>query len=172
MCTSPHTASLTSPQSRFSDVHQWTRVQTMGCRTSCPLSHDDTACFCCFSYDMMMKCWNSEPEKRPSFLGLSDTVASLLPSSYKKVSLFQAFLTPDSRCTYLTQRLHQHILFLSHLLCLDSSTCTLKHLKRRLKRFKRTLNAAGLSSNPLLCLLWENIRPFLWAGVKRKPTSD
>lgn len=36
---------------------------------------------------MMMKCWNSEPEKRPSFLGLSDTVASLLPSSYKRVSL-------------------------------------------------------------------------------------
>uniref|UniRef100_A0A665TUN2 Platelet-derived growth factor receptor alpha n=1 Tax=Echeneis naucrates TaxID=173247 RepID=A0A665TUN2_ECHNA len=35
-------------------------------------------------YDMMMKCWNSEPEKRPSFLGLSETVASLLPSSYKR----------------------------------------------------------------------------------------
>lgn len=49
---------------------------------------------------MMMKCWNSEPEKRPSFLGLSDTVASLLPSSYKRVSLpvtphiLQAFLDP------------------------------------------------------------------------------
>lgn len=38
-------------------------------------------------YEMMMKCWNSEPEKRPSFLGLSDTVASLLPSSYKRVSV-------------------------------------------------------------------------------------
>ncbi|KAM3620154.1 uncharacterized protein V6R79_018966 [Siganus canaliculatus] len=35
-------------------------------------------------YEMMMKCWNSEPEKRPSFLGLSDTVASLLPSSYRR----------------------------------------------------------------------------------------
>uniref|UniRef100_A0A669BRY4 receptor protein-tyrosine kinase n=1 Tax=Oreochromis niloticus TaxID=8128 RepID=A0A669BRY4_ORENI len=35
-------------------------------------------------YEMMMKCWNSEPEKRPSFLGLSETVASLLPSSYKR----------------------------------------------------------------------------------------
>lgn len=35
---------------------------------------------------MMMKCWNSEPEKRPAFLGLSDTVASLLPSPYKRVS--------------------------------------------------------------------------------------
>ncbi|XP_059196558.1 platelet-derived growth factor receptor alpha isoform X2 [Centropristis striata] len=35
-------------------------------------------------YEMMMKCWNSEPEKRPSFLGLSDTVSSLLPSSYKR----------------------------------------------------------------------------------------
>lgn len=41
----------------------------------------------CSRYEMMMKCWNSEPEKRPSFLGLSDTVASLLPSSYKRVSL-------------------------------------------------------------------------------------
>lgn len=35
-------------------------------------------------YEMMMKCWNSEPEKRPSFLGLSETVASLLPCSYKR----------------------------------------------------------------------------------------
>ncbi|CAG10972.1 unnamed protein product [Tetraodon nigroviridis] len=40
-------------------------------------------------YDMMMRCWNSEPEKRPSFLGLSDTVASLLPSSYKRFELRQ-----------------------------------------------------------------------------------
>ena len=36
---------------------------------------------------MMMKCWNSEPEKRPTFLGLSETVSTLLPSNYKKVSL-------------------------------------------------------------------------------------
>uniref|UniRef100_A0A8C6UJD5 Platelet-derived growth factor receptor alpha n=1 Tax=Neogobius melanostomus TaxID=47308 RepID=A0A8C6UJD5_9GOBI len=35
-------------------------------------------------YEVMMKCWNSEPEKRPSFLGLSDTVSALLPSSYKR----------------------------------------------------------------------------------------
>ncbi|XP_068174610.1 platelet-derived growth factor receptor alpha [Antennarius striatus] len=35
-------------------------------------------------YEMMMKCWNSEPEKRPSFLGVSDTIASLLPSNYKR----------------------------------------------------------------------------------------
>ncbi|XP_037627127.1 platelet-derived growth factor receptor alpha [Sebastes umbrosus] len=35
-------------------------------------------------YEMMMKCWNSEQEKRPTFLGLSDTVSSLLPSSYKR----------------------------------------------------------------------------------------
>ncbi|XP_035997377.1 platelet-derived growth factor receptor alpha [Fundulus heteroclitus] len=35
-------------------------------------------------YEMMMKCWNSEPEKRPSFMGLSETMASLLPSSYKR----------------------------------------------------------------------------------------
>ncbi|XP_037554264.1 platelet-derived growth factor receptor alpha [Nematolebias whitei] len=35
-------------------------------------------------YEMMMKCWNSEPEKRPSFMGLSETVKSLLPSSYKR----------------------------------------------------------------------------------------
>ncbi|KAK2835866.1 hypothetical protein Q5P01_016350 [Channa striata] len=35
-------------------------------------------------YEMMMKCWNSEPEKRPSFLGLSDAVSSLLPSSYRR----------------------------------------------------------------------------------------
>lgn len=35
-------------------------------------------------YEVMMRCWNSEPEKRPSFLGLSETVAALLPSSYKR----------------------------------------------------------------------------------------
>ncbi|XP_054646588.1 platelet-derived growth factor receptor alpha [Dunckerocampus dactyliophorus] len=35
-------------------------------------------------YELMMKCWNSEPEKRPSFVGLSETVSSLLPSSYKR----------------------------------------------------------------------------------------
>ncbi|XP_077076669.1 platelet-derived growth factor receptor alpha [Siphateles boraxobius] len=35
-------------------------------------------------YELMMKCWNSEPEKRPSFHGLSDTVTSLLPSGYKR----------------------------------------------------------------------------------------
>ncbi|KAL4635447.1 platelet-derived growth factor receptor alpha [Arapaima gigas] len=35
-------------------------------------------------YDMMMKCWNTEPEKRPSFFSLSETVASLLPDEYKK----------------------------------------------------------------------------------------
>lgn len=45
---------------------------------------------------MMMKCWNSEPEKRPSFLGLSETVATLLPSSYKKVS---QLMTSHSRLT-------------------------------------------------------------------------
>ncbi|XP_057209767.1 platelet-derived growth factor receptor alpha isoform X2 [Triplophysa rosa] len=35
-------------------------------------------------YELMMKCWNSEPEKRPSFHGLSETVTSLLPSGYKR----------------------------------------------------------------------------------------
>ncbi|KAJ3600139.1 hypothetical protein NHX12_034089 [Muraenolepis orangiensis] len=35
-------------------------------------------------YEVMMRCWNSEPEKRPSFMGLTEAVASLLPSSYKR----------------------------------------------------------------------------------------
>ncbi|XP_031430244.1 platelet-derived growth factor receptor alpha isoform X2 [Clupea harengus] len=35
-------------------------------------------------YEMMSKCWNSEPEKRPTFLSLSETVASLLPGGYKR----------------------------------------------------------------------------------------
>ncbi|KAJ7986489.1 hypothetical protein DPEC_G00340410 [Dallia pectoralis] len=35
-------------------------------------------------YDMMMKCWHSEPEKRPCFYGLSESIASLLPSGYKR----------------------------------------------------------------------------------------
>uniref|UniRef100_A0A8C6UG30 Platelet-derived growth factor receptor alpha n=1 Tax=Neogobius melanostomus TaxID=47308 RepID=A0A8C6UG30_9GOBI len=45
-------------------------------------------------YEVMMKCWNSEPEKRPSFLGLSDTVSALLPSSYKRVSPLTTRHTP------------------------------------------------------------------------------
>ncbi|XP_015201394.2 platelet-derived growth factor receptor alpha [Lepisosteus oculatus] len=35
-------------------------------------------------YEMMTKCWSSEPEKRPSFHSLSEMVASLLPPEYKK----------------------------------------------------------------------------------------
>ncbi|KPP62923.1 platelet-derived growth factor receptor alpha-like [Scleropages formosus] len=44
-------------------------------------------------YEMMMKCWNTEPEKRPSFFSLSETVASLLPAEYKKVN--REFLRSD-----------------------------------------------------------------------------
>ncbi|CAN9500997.1 unnamed protein product [Ophioblennius macclurei] len=48
-------------------------------------------------YEMMMKCWNSEPEKRPSFQGLSENVASLLPSSYRRhyERVNQEFLKSD-----------------------------------------------------------------------------
>ncbi|XP_075422632.1 platelet-derived growth factor receptor alpha [Ascaphus truei] len=35
-------------------------------------------------YDIMGKCWHSEPEKRPSFQHLSDIVENLLPVEYKK----------------------------------------------------------------------------------------
>ncbi|XP_069057276.1 platelet-derived growth factor receptor alpha isoform X2 [Pleurodeles waltl] len=35
-------------------------------------------------YEIMAKCWNSEPEKRPSFYNLSEIVESLLPGEYKK----------------------------------------------------------------------------------------
>ncbi|XP_058048216.1 platelet-derived growth factor receptor alpha [Ahaetulla prasina] len=38
----------------------------------------------CEVYDIMVKCWNSEPEKRPSFYHLSEIVESLLPGEYKK----------------------------------------------------------------------------------------
>lgn len=81
------------------------------------------ACFWFCRYEMMMKCWNSEPEKRPCFLGLSDTVASLLPSSYKRVSLLVTshivrplwilntwFLI--YHLSFLTLQLDLHILFL------------------------------------------------------------
>ncbi|KAJ8397520.1 hypothetical protein AAFF_G00437960 [Aldrovandia affinis] len=48
-------------------------------------------------YEVMMRCWNSEPEKRPSFQSLSETVASLLPAEYKKSydQLNQDFLKSD-----------------------------------------------------------------------------
>ncbi|XP_054993981.1 platelet-derived growth factor receptor alpha [Sorex araneus] len=35
-------------------------------------------------YEIMVKCWNSEPEKRPSFYHLSEIVENLLPGHYKK----------------------------------------------------------------------------------------
>eukprot|EP00061_Rhincodon_typus_P016992 g45484.t1 len=35
-------------------------------------------------YDLMVKCWNSEPEKRPSFTRLAEIVGKLLPENYKK----------------------------------------------------------------------------------------
>lgn len=40
----------------------------------------------------MVKCWNSEPEKRPSFYHLSEIVESLLPGEYKKVCILCMFL--------------------------------------------------------------------------------
>lgn len=36
----------------------------------------------------MVKCWNSEPEKRPSFYHLREIVENLLPGQYKKVCLW------------------------------------------------------------------------------------
>lgn len=42
---------------------------------------------CSSSYEIMVKCWNSEPEKRPSFYHLSEIVENLLPGQYKKVGL-------------------------------------------------------------------------------------
>ncbi|KAG7316741.1 hypothetical protein KOW79_020282 [Hemibagrus wyckioides] len=35
-------------------------------------------------YELMGKCWNNEPEKRPSFHSLSESVATLLPCGYKR----------------------------------------------------------------------------------------
>ncbi|XP_030228589.1 platelet-derived growth factor receptor alpha isoform X2 [Gadus morhua] len=48
-------------------------------------------------YEVMMRCWNSEPEKRPSFMELTEAVASLLPSSYKRCydRVNQDFLKSD-----------------------------------------------------------------------------
>lgn len=40
---------------------------------------------CLCSYEIMVQCWNSEPEKRPSFYHLSEIVENLLPGQYKKV---------------------------------------------------------------------------------------
>ncbi|KAM4708711.1 platelet-derived growth factor receptor alpha [Discoglossus pictus] len=48
-------------------------------------------------YDIMVKCWNSEPEKRPSFYHLSEIVESLLPGEYKKCyeTILHDFLKSD-----------------------------------------------------------------------------
>lgn len=89
-------ASLTSCQKRnalgwtvasSSGSTWWVMVKLRGAGQGRTAQSGHQACLCLFRYEMMMKCWNSEPEKRPSFLGLGDTVASLLPSNYKRVSL-------------------------------------------------------------------------------------
>ncbi|XP_039766989.1 platelet-derived growth factor receptor alpha-like [Ornithorhynchus anatinus] len=36
-------------------------------------------------YEIMVKCWNNEPEERPFLKHLSEILGSLLPSHYKKV---------------------------------------------------------------------------------------
>ncbi|XP_063776990.1 platelet-derived growth factor receptor alpha isoform X2 [Pseudophryne corroboree] len=48
-------------------------------------------------YDLMVKCWNSEPEKRPSFYQLSEIAESLLPGEYKKCyeKILHDFLKSD-----------------------------------------------------------------------------
>ncbi|KAG8453680.1 hypothetical protein GDO86_000349 [Hymenochirus boettgeri] len=48
-------------------------------------------------YDIMVKCWNSEPEKRPSFKHLSDIAESLLPVEYKRCyeTVLHDFLKSD-----------------------------------------------------------------------------
>lgn len=48
-------------------------------------------------YEIMVKCWNSEPEKRPSFYNLSEIVESLLPGEYKKCyeTVLHDFLKSD-----------------------------------------------------------------------------
>ncbi|XP_063057400.1 platelet-derived growth factor receptor alpha isoform X2 [Engraulis encrasicolus] len=58
-------------------------------------------------YEMMSRCWNSEPEKRPSFLSLSDTVASLLPTGYKRSyeRMNHNFLKSDHPAVTRVQRL-------------------------------------------------------------------
>lgn len=55
------------------------------CGLGRPLAHRWRSCLC--SYEIMVKCWNSEPEKRPSFYHLSEIVENLLPGQYKKVGL-------------------------------------------------------------------------------------
>lgn len=71
-------------------VQHMSNGKITSCRAGCTvlLCGNTTACILySLRYEMMMKCWNSEPDKRPTFLGLSETVAALLPSGYKRVSV-------------------------------------------------------------------------------------
>ncbi|KAG7259879.1 hypothetical protein CRUP_021524 [Coryphaenoides rupestris] len=77
-------------------------------------------------YEVMMRCWNSEPEKRPSFLGLTEAVASLLPPSYKRTSEESAIETGSSSSSTLAKRVEEgetleDITLLDDILCLDPS---------------------------------------------------
>lgn len=69
--------------------HPWAHVNApgvCGVADSHRQAHTHTElCFC--SYEIMVQCWNSEPEKRPSFYHLSEIVENLLPGQYKKVGL-------------------------------------------------------------------------------------
>lgn len=61
--------------------------RSVGGRGALTLLHEPTRVVCSCSYEIMVKCWHSEPEKRPSFYHLSEIVENLLPGQYKKVGL-------------------------------------------------------------------------------------
>ncbi|XP_038598331.1 platelet-derived growth factor receptor alpha-like [Tachyglossus aculeatus] len=64
-------------------------------------------------YDIMLKCWNKEPEKRPSFYELSETVETMLPSHYKEryEKIQQDFLKSDHSAVAPTrgERVKPHV---------------------------------------------------------------
>lgn len=73
---------LPIPRALYS-CYKWVCGAGVPCSSSlCPLW-----VLCSSSYEIMVKCWNSEPEKRPSFYHLSEIVENLLPGQYKKVRL-------------------------------------------------------------------------------------
>lgn len=126
-------------------------------RTGNRIFYGNAACLCLFRYEMMMKCWNSEPEKRPSFTGLSENVASLLPSSYKRVSLLVTSYVPRPWWFYNTCFLNSpqltfdvHILFLSWFIYLFLPfywlgwRCSAKE-STGWKSFKFTIKVAGVA---------------------------
>lgn len=76
----------------FRDVRSWVfKRHTFSCvtRMSLPpfafVQTNDKICICCYSYSIMLGCWEAEPSDRPTFSHLVETLGDLLQERVQQV---------------------------------------------------------------------------------------